>query len=592
MTTSEHGSPANWDHAASESPGAGVSVPGAAILPAPYVTGNLRDLPPVPQRRVDQLVRSLKEICQRAWTVAPSVSGSIDRQLALLGQGNVVITFGGHFKSGKSTVINAALHRLIMPMDDLPETGAICVLTFGKVDSAIVHNDGDTRPIECSTECIRRETSLISSAGERRGEVHSIEQLDITLADCVIPESARWIDSPGINDTAEMDQRALQAARAADTLIWVTSSRQPLSEVEMDFLADYVAQRGPASVVFLVNAFLQKDELDEWKAFLSDKMPRVIGKIHANAQAMGFPSPPLVIPAAGRALCGTEAPGFGRRDLRQFLTSFNSNTHPRVQRARLYQTALELRSLESTVRQRVASETESLARRAAAAKQRQARERRRADFAREIESAAEAFLADWGARARQTGAALAATITAPSLQRGLTYSETLSRELKAAADGVVTGLLDRVQRLAEEYNQPPIDDLALAELRALLTPPDVIVMVPLSGKGKVTSTMPQSVIAEFIENDAHWARWNTSYATEQAVAALTMKEQKILACALGRPASTVTPDNGGARETPSDSSSADSGFDQAQVDQLEEIASRLTYAADLAVSLAELEGQP
>src|SRR6185436_21128476 len=123
----------------------------------------------------------------------------------MLDQEQITVNFGGVFKAGKSTMIKAALGRGILPVDDVPETGAICCLLAGEQDSAAVVERGARRSIPCTTEAIRAEITLLSDLGERRGEVAAIERAEIVLKDCIIPRDACWVDSPGYNDTAEMD---------------------------------------------------------------------------------------------------------------------------------------------------------------------------------------------------------------------------------------------------------------------------------------------------------------------------------------------------------------------------------------------------
>ncbi len=186
-------------------------------------------------------------------------------------KGRVLVAAGGHFKTGKSTLLNAALGRRILPEDDLPETGALCVLSSGPADkAAVLDKAGRGRYIPCTTDAIRAEVGLIDQRGGRRSPGSSVDELQVELTAVPIPAGAAWVDTPGINDTDAMDARAWAGAEVADVLVWVVSSRQPLAESEVRFLARRVAAAGPASVVFVVNAFLREDTAKEWQAFLHD----------------------------------------------------------------------------------------------------------------------------------------------------------------------------------------------------------------------------------------------------------------------------------------------------------------------------------
>ena len=76
---------------------------------------------------------------------------------------------------GKSTMMNAVVGRDILPVDDVPETGAICCLLAGGQDAAAVVEGGTRRSIPCTTEAIRSEITLLSVQGDRRREVAAID---------------------------------------------------------------------------------------------------------------------------------------------------------------------------------------------------------------------------------------------------------------------------------------------------------------------------------------------------------------------------------------------------------------------------------
>ena len=135
------------------------------------------------------------------------------------------------------------------------------------------------RLVPFSTEAIAGAVKLLGKDGAQRDSVLGIERLDITLADSAIPPATVWVDSPGINDTDAMTERAEAAATAADVLVWVVNSRQPISETEQELLARHLASHGAASVVFIVNAFLEEDSPDGWAEFSADDGPAIAARI-------------------------------------------------------------------------------------------------------------------------------------------------------------------------------------------------------------------------------------------------------------------------------------------------------------------------
>lgn len=405
---------------------------------------------------------------------------SIDSQLTTLIQSvqyrclqpQVTLTFGGHFKSGKSTVLNAMLGLKLLPTDDFPETGAICVLTSGKENAAEVFLAQGKHRVECNTTAIRREISLISQTGERRSVVHNVKQLDIKIKGDVIPPLVRWIDSPGINDTHTMDDCALRAVKLADVLVWVLASRQCLSEPEQEFLASYIEEHGPASVIFVLNSFLRRDTVEHWDSFLNKELPRLLTRIQSYAPGIGFTTdwPAQVIPIAGRASCELNSGHFGGADLHRFLLAFDSSENPRVQFTRLFYARYELRKLVLKTQEKLQHEQTRLeAEQQAFAHKRQEVERRRQEFVREVERSVNAFFIDWPQRAHDCGESVALTVDSNSLKRDDTYSQKLTESLRDAARSLANNMLEKVTKAVKELKQSPLKSSDKPTVREKLT---------------------------------------------------------------------------------------------------------------------------
>ena len=82
---------------------------------------------------IDEIVALGARLHERA----PELGQRIRGIARTLDQEQITVNFGGVFKAGKSTMINAALGRGILPVDDVPETGAVCCLLPGTEDDAI-----------------------------------------------------------------------------------------------------------------------------------------------------------------------------------------------------------------------------------------------------------------------------------------------------------------------------------------------------------------------------------------------------------------------------------------------------------------------
>jgi hypothetical protein len=397
-----------------------------------------------------------------------------------LDQEQITVNFGGVFKAGKSTMINAALGRDILPVDDVPETGAVCCLLPGAEDGAVVVEGAIRRSIPCTTEAIRSQITLLSERGERRDEVAAIDRAEITLTDCIIPRDACWVDSPGYNDTAEMDERTRRSAGYCDLLVWVLTSRQLLSQVEMTFLTDHVRHSGPASVVFVLNGFLRRDTAEEWQQFLTRSAPQLLEKVSHFAPDMGFPpeAPAQIIPVAGRAMCKHGQDTFGGTDLLRFLLGVDSRFHARVMRTRLRRAGAELKACVQPLEELLAAETADLNRRRSewAAASRLAERKRQ--LAAALEQHVEQFLQEFSSGARARATEFASRLTDIMAASGGVYARQLNKGIAAAAQTALSQLSARVATTLKRFGEAPLSDEWTEYLGSVARPPETTLQFP------------------------------------------------------------------------------------------------------------------
>jgi len=453
------------------------------------------------------LIKNLQEWADLVGQLDTKLQKQIQDILHYIQQDEITLTFGGHFKSGKSTVLNGMLSQALLPTDEYPETGAICCLTFGEKNAIQVYQQGNSwRNINFSTEAIRQEISLISQTGERRLQVNNITLLYITLRDSIIPTKVRWMDSPGINDTSEMNDCAWRAALQADVLLWVLSSRQCLSEPEVAFLANYIQERGPASVVFVVNIFLQQDTQQEWQKFLSKQLPVLQNKVYFFASQFGFTNTwqPLIIPISGRAVGNLKTEHFGGGYLRAFLLTVDSPEQPRVQFTRLFCAVRNLMQVVEQTQEKLQQEQA----RVSAKKQlfqekcREAelREQKKRNFLGEVESAIDNCLTDLQQKVNDCGVEIAKSIDTDGLRRGDDYTKKLNESVKNTAREMVNMLISKIEQLQNAYQQLPLSAQAKDSLRSKLTPANVTVEIAnnLSGGQLAGAATTGAIIGNLI----------------------------------------------------------------------------------------------
>ncbi len=207
----------------------------------------------------------------------------------------VAIAFGGHCNAGKSSTLNALLGQPILPVGNKPLTGVPIEIRSGSRDEAVLINkDGRNRSIPCTQEGISQACQLLLM-GERRSEISQIKNLQIQLRTSSVPATCVWVDTPGIDDAAEMTDRAWNAAIDADLLVWVMTSRHPLSERETALLTRYVSLRGTDSLLLVLNCFLDDQTDSAWQEFDQEVIPHVQHKVNEWVKNVGA-KPMQVIP--------------------------------------------------------------------------------------------------------------------------------------------------------------------------------------------------------------------------------------------------------------------------------------------------------
>jgi len=398
----------------------------------------------------------------------------------------VTVMFGGHFSSGKSTLINALIGRSLLPTSDYPETGVPCTITAGAVDRAVLVRGNGTEELSVRSEAIARVVSLIDSAGSYREEVGAASRVDITLAGDALPVGITLIDSPGINDTAAMTERAAVAASSADIVIWIINSRQALSETEQAFLDEQVAGAAEA-VVLVVNAFLSADTVPRWGWFLEELAPRVRARIEDALRRDGDQACPAIMFMSARAALGAPCE-FGAAAVRGLVTGLRRDSVG-VTAARLSRAAAELRVLisELDVRARKEQERNELAK-AELERREQDELRHRSEFGKAVTHEVAAVFARHEEWAQRFATETVDQIGSGTLQRDGGHGRALRRRLSEASEQMAAQVLATVSRRAREYGLPQPSAETARRVSSLLAPTDIEITVPNNPVVKTSKT--------------------------------------------------------------------------------------------------------
>jgi actin-like ATPase involved in cell morphogenesis len=405
--------------------------------------------------------------------LADRVRRQLAEGAARLSADGLRVVFGGHFGSGKSSVINMLIRQQLLPTSNYPETGVPCFIGAGAADSIRVVAGSQKRSVPFGTASIAAAASLIGADGDYRTEVRKITRLDVTLAASPIPAGTVWVDSPGINDTAEMTARATAVANDADVLIWLVTSRQPISGAEQAVLRDHIAAHGPASVVFIVNAFLDADTPECWQSFLNDEAAAHATRIE---QAIDTGSVPKRIVFASARAAAADPEGFGGPPTRALLAEMTGLGYWRAAATRSYQVKAGLTRLGADLARQVSEEeTRLTAKRGKQAKAAGTLARQHEDFLEAVGSQVRNVLARQ--RDAADGAVRAATDMVDGTARTVNfYGQDLTSRLQVIADTTTADITAAIAGQARKYGQAEPAATAQRELAVLLTPPPITIV--------------------------------------------------------------------------------------------------------------------
>jgi hypothetical protein len=378
------------------------------------------------------------------------------------------LVFGGHFKAGKSSTLNAALGRTLLPSGRLPETGVICSIRSGIEDSATVRCSGQAIPVDCSMEMIRSVCSVVDRETGCKRDLSNIERIEVAVQGTCIPENLIWIDSPGITDEHAMDECARRAAAEADLLVWVLWTKHPVGEPETAFLRRHLNERGAASVVFLLNCFLAEDRQDLWDELAHQDVPRIWKKLEEAIGPMGFSDdvPLVMIPMSARAIRDVDQNAFGGSELRDLLRQFDSPRHPRFLKTRWHRASMALGELADTSQRRLESvrqENERLG----AQLQLEKNEASRAEMAllQTVRGRLREFFLAWSMAAREVAQGLSAELTLLNLcHNGGKHGLELARRVNGCGDIPYFDLCQAVERDLIERGCQPVPSKTIEQI--------------------------------------------------------------------------------------------------------------------------------
>lgn len=191
-----------------------------------------------------------------------------------LSAGVFTLVVVGQFKRGKSSLINALLGHNLMPVGVVPLTSIVTVLRYGSAPAAHVEfQSGEARDISL------REVVEYATEKANPGNTKDVRRVVVDYPSDWLLGGVRIVDTPGIGSVYQHNTDSTYAyLPEADAVLFVTSTDQPVSRGELDFLGEIRHQAGKIFCLLNKSDYLGADELKEALEFSAQALQQATGQ--------------------------------------------------------------------------------------------------------------------------------------------------------------------------------------------------------------------------------------------------------------------------------------------------------------------------
>jgi GTP-binding protein EngB required for normal cell division len=141
------------------------------------------------------------------------------------------VLIAGEAKRGKSTLLNAMLHRDLLPTGAIPVTAVMTTVAHGRPERIVVrHRDGAVA--ELPLDHLAEHVTEAGNPGNRRG----VEQVTVLLDDPLLADGLELVDTPGVGSVYDHDEEAERAFATMDAAVFVLTADPPISAGERHLL--------------------------------------------------------------------------------------------------------------------------------------------------------------------------------------------------------------------------------------------------------------------------------------------------------------------------------------------------------------------
>lgn len=212
--------------------------------------------------------------------------GQIRELRKRLAEQTFAIAVVGEFNRGKSTFINALIGEEILPASIFPATATLNRVTYGhekKVRVYFKEGHGTDSPAEIPIESLAEYVTKLTDESENVAATVEEAVVHYPVPICRI-FNMDIIDTPGLNDEADLSQVTLDALQKVDAAILVFFGDAAFAESEGQFL-ERLLDCALGKVIFCVTALDRVRRVEDRQRILDDVTRRVGLRIRKFAEA-------------------------------------------------------------------------------------------------------------------------------------------------------------------------------------------------------------------------------------------------------------------------------------------------------------------
>ena len=225
------------------------------------------------QKRMDAFAQ-LSMLRSAIATIAPEDRELtvIDEMMAKLHSRQYIVAVVGEFNRGKSSLINALLGMNVLPADITPTTATINRVVYSDVPYSRLHmlnGQVEEIPLTMLKGRVTKLSQEVQSAAEQ------VEEAVIGYPTVFCRNNISILDTPGLNESEDMDALTFERTQQADALIYTIHALIPFSTSEAKAVCRLLEYPNIRHILFTVG-FIDQVPADEHERMLTLIRKRIL----------------------------------------------------------------------------------------------------------------------------------------------------------------------------------------------------------------------------------------------------------------------------------------------------------------------------